>query len=397
MVATAALVLAACTEGGERSADGGTDRQVTETSTVGPHGQWRVLAEPPLSVAPRAPSVWTGEQLIIWGGTSAKGEVLASGAAYDSGTDKWSDLPPAPGVARDGHSAVWTGAEVLYWGGQGPDPTSAITVGLAYNPATKRWRELPEAPIPAAVGANAVWVDFASKMVVWACHPPTVPAESGCEAGVGTFDPETNTWTRLPGPPTGSGGPPVAVLGSTVLVLRQDISSDSGLTAQLVPFDVRTGTWGSPGEPSPPEPKGPPWQAVSGACSPPSKVPAARVAAWAFIWTGTCGGHHGLAYDRNTDAWTRSVDLPRMQAVQAVAGENEIYLFGEVPTGVDVYQYGLGENVLVHLAHPGVDVVPGSHGVWTGEELLLFNGTRGIDQPRPGAAFRPPARPRDLP
>lgn len=53
------------------------------------------------------------------------------GAAYDPSSDAWRPLPvlgPPPGGSpgRQLHTAVWTGAEMLVWGGEG-------AVGNAYG------------------------------------------------------------------------------------------------------------------------------------------------------------------------------------------------------------------------------------------------------------------------
>jgi hypothetical protein len=53
----------------------------------------------------------------------------ADGATYDPGADTWSSLPASPLLRRSGHSAVWTGTDVLIWGGgaedrHGGDPES---------------------------------------------------------------------------------------------------------------------------------------------------------------------------------------------------------------------------------------------------------------------------------
>ena len=71
-------------------------------------------------------AAWTGRQLVVWGGQAPGGnwQAAAAGAAYDPAADRWEVLPPAPIAARFGASAVWTGREVLFWGGQGgPDTT----------------------------------------------------------------------------------------------------------------------------------------------------------------------------------------------------------------------------------------------------------------------------------
>ncbi|MBA2528418.1 MAG: hypothetical protein H0V19_00390, partial [Euzebyales bacterium] len=63
-----------------------------------PMGSWRQMA--PAPIGPRAGhvAVWTGDQLVVWGGREVTGRRLprGDGAAYNPGTDRWRRLPPAP-------------------------------------------------------------------------------------------------------------------------------------------------------------------------------------------------------------------------------------------------------------------------------------------------------------
>ena len=55
----------------------------------------------------------------------------------------WSRLPPAPSPERADVIAVWSGSELLLWGGaSGPGRTDLHADGAAYNPRTKKWRVL---------------------------------------------------------------------------------------------------------------------------------------------------------------------------------------------------------------------------------------------------------------
>ncbi|KAF5407886.1 MAG: hypothetical protein Udaeo2_19570 [Candidatus Udaeobacter sp.] len=81
-------------------------------------------------------AVWTGSEMIIWGGSAGDvGAALDTGGRYDPGTDTWiptrSSDRPSP---RDSHTAVWTGSEVIVWGGF--DGTNDINSGGRYDPST---------------------------------------------------------------------------------------------------------------------------------------------------------------------------------------------------------------------------------------------------------------------
>ena len=72
--------------------------------------------------------------------------------AFDPVADHWRLLPPAPtGVA--GGLVVWTGRELISWGGGCCGDASSE--GTAFNPDSDSWREL--APSPLAAKPAARW------------------------------------------------------------------------------------------------------------------------------------------------------------------------------------------------------------------------------------------------
>ena len=83
-------------------------------------------------------AVWTGNEMIIWGGEVFNFIFFSTGGRYNPGTDSWT---PTSGVnaptARSAHTAVWTGTEMIVWGGydgttdleRGADTTRTRTVG----------------------------------------------------------------------------------------------------------------------------------------------------------------------------------------------------------------------------------------------------------------------------
>jgi hypothetical protein len=70
-----------------------------------------------------AAMVWTGQRLLVWGGqTGVPGALPAAvpshGLAYEPKTNRWSSLPRAPLKGRLDPTAVWTGRELIVWGGE---------------------------------------------------------------------------------------------------------------------------------------------------------------------------------------------------------------------------------------------------------------------------------------
>jgi Kelch motif len=112
--------------------------------------RWRPIAPFPLEAREWHTAVWTGREMLVWGGDDLIQPAFADGAAYDPKADSWRVLAPAPIAGRYRHHAVWTGDEMLVWGGKnGP---GELGDGAAYDPDTNTWRTLPESPLLAAIG-----------------------------------------------------------------------------------------------------------------------------------------------------------------------------------------------------------------------------------------------------
>ena len=67
----------------------------------------------------RHTAVWTGSEMIVWGGSKGSWvDVLNDGGRYSPAADSWTAMTmTAPPAARSGHTAVWSGGEMIVWGG----------------------------------------------------------------------------------------------------------------------------------------------------------------------------------------------------------------------------------------------------------------------------------------
>ena len=150
-------------------------------------------------------AVWTGQEMIVWGGQNQGGSWATVGR-YNPSTNSWILTPPglnAP-TKRYKHVAVWTGSEMLVWGGWGSF-VGALNDGGRYNPNTNSWTPISTVGAPAPrQSAAVVWTG--SKMLVWggalSNNSPTV-YDSG-----GLYDPAADSWT----PTSLAGAPPAATL-----------------------------------------------------------------------------------------------------------------------------------------------------------------------------------------
>ena len=108
---------------------------------------------------------------------------LDDGASYDPTSNTWTPLPfvGAP-TARASHTAVWTGMEMLIWGGASASnnqPTwPADAAGSA--PDSMQWTPLPTdgAPRPRSLH-TAIWTD--QEMLIWAGFAAGTPLGDGVD------------------------------------------------------------------------------------------------------------------------------------------------------------------------------------------------------------------------
>ncbi len=92
----------------------------------------------PAADAPAAASgqagAWTGQQLLVWGGTLGAGIDSAAGAGYRPDLDLWQIISTLNSpAARNQHTAVWSGQEMIVWGGASAG--NFVNTGGRYNPS----------------------------------------------------------------------------------------------------------------------------------------------------------------------------------------------------------------------------------------------------------------------
>jgi hypothetical protein len=185
-----AALLVLVTACGEGTAPAPSSAEPIDWSTL--EAGWSELPAPPYAAA-CATSVWTGRELLYWGGDAScqEGLVHDEGAAFDPGTQTWRRLPAAPIDGRSSAAAVWTGEELLVWGGW---KGGLRADGAAYRPSTDEWRILAESPLSARTPVAAVW--SGREMLVWG----DVSRGGGSSDGA-AYDPTADAWRTLPPAP----------------------------------------------------------------------------------------------------------------------------------------------------------------------------------------------------
>jgi Tol biopolymer transport system component len=134
-------------------------------------------------------AVWTGSEMIVWGGASING-IENTGGKYNPSADSWSATSPTS-VGRWNHTAVWTGSEMIIWGGQSGNPAnSRLNTGEKYNPGSGTWAATSTINVPTARAFHtAVWTG--GEMIVWAgLDSSSNPLNTG-----GRYNPVGDVWT----------------------------------------------------------------------------------------------------------------------------------------------------------------------------------------------------------
>ncbi len=111
---------------------------------------WRLMS-PTNAPSPRklAVGVWTGTELIVWGGYSSTNSAGNDGGRYNPATGTWTLFNTGSYTWQTDCTAVWTGSKVIFAGGQnslGLVNQSGVG-GITYNPSTGEVGTLPVAPL----------------------------------------------------------------------------------------------------------------------------------------------------------------------------------------------------------------------------------------------------------
>jgi hypothetical protein len=208
-------------------------------------GSWTLISPSPTPTARYDhTAVWTGDvtkTMLVWGGygfdSMALPDYLADGAIYDLGSSTWAGLGTAgnPPTRRSQASAVWTGMNMLVWGGV--DSTGYLGDGAKYASGT--WFPISNlAPAPRA-GHSAAWLSttLGNRMIVWG----GVNASGYLNSGA-LLDEVLLSWSSaLPTAPTARAHHSTVINGtggSKMIIWGGDVSGGTGLTDSGAIFDA---------------------------------------------------------------------------------------------------------------------------------------------------------------
>jgi len=130
-------------------------------------------------------TIWTGSEMLVWGGSDDDTNELNNGGRYNPVTDAWLSISEGTNspLGKRWHSAIWTGTEMIIWGGI--SNTGFTNTGGRYNPLTDSWITTSlGANVPSArSGHTAIWTG--SEMIIW--------SGDSSETG-GKYHPDSDVW-----------------------------------------------------------------------------------------------------------------------------------------------------------------------------------------------------------
>jgi hypothetical protein len=367
----------------------------------------------------RHTAVWTGNEMLVWGGMSGATD-LDTGGRYSPSANTW--LPTSTGAGarsgRAGHSVVWTGTEMIIWGGQ--EGAAWLNTGGRYTPATGTWSATSTGTnVPSArSGHSAVWTG--TTMIVW----------GNTDAIVGTggrYNPAADTWLTTS---TGANAPARRYNHTAVWSGSEMIVWGGGFETELNTggrYNPNTDTWlqTSTGE-NLPSPRGRHravwtgtemivWGGFTGAfnsvntggrynplsntwlpTSVGANVPSARYG-HTLVWTGTemivWGGSGttflgtGGRYDPDADTWVATSTAGQAPAARAfhsaVWTGDEMIVWGGQGQGAAYLNTGgrylPSLNAWLTISTSGDAPSPRSNhtAIWTGTEMVVWGGAVG--------------------
>ncbi|MBA2434439.1 MAG: hypothetical protein H0V54_05020 [Chthoniobacterales bacterium] len=337
----------------------------------------------------RHTAVWTGSEMIVWGGYSGVGGTTNTGARYNPATNTWTatSLTNAP-TKRSRHTAVWTGSRMLVFAGRtGDTDSTTVNTGGSYDPVSNTWTALSTSNAPAPREYHtAIWTG--TEMIVWGGYDGT--KSTGVTTG-GRYNPETNSWTA-----TSTTGAPAARYGHKSVWTGTRMIVWGGQGPNFFTYDyLNTGAVYDPVANT--------WTATSltGAPSPRS----AHTAVWSgtemIVWGGdslTTRLLNGGRYNPDTNSWRSlsTVGAPQCSVLMSTVwtGSEMIVWGGQDSTAADINtggRYNPQTDSWLPVTNPQNGGVRQEHpAVWTGAEMIVWGSYSPSTSPsNTGARYYP--------
>ena len=360
-----------------------TDISGAQAGAVGgPPDTWKELTSTPRSRAFHT-AIWTGTEMIVWGGKNGPGFTDRTGGRYNPATGVWTrtSVVGAP-LGRSNHTAIWTGTEMIIWGGGVLN--SEFDSGGRYNPLTDSWTAMTTSNAPTARAVHSsIWTG--TEMIIWGGADNKATNRTFFNSG-GRYQPSTDTWTAT----STSGAPGARGLHAAVWTGKEMIiwggGNRSGAGGSLQTF--KTGGHYNPGTDT--------WTATESADSPVERWSHRTV--WTgtemLIWGGSGDNSGGLSsgglYNPETRIWsaTSTTNAPVIGGTAVWTGtEMIIWVVGFTSTGA---RYNPVSDIWVSTTESNAPSGrQTASAVWTGTEMIIFGGNVSTTQLNSGGRYNP--------
>jgi len=355
-----------------RDAVAAMDRDYTLPKTLGGAGciddTWTATAGPPDGRHSHT-AVWTGTEMIIWGGLVGNFSRLNTGGRYTPSTDSWTTMTAANAPApRDSHTAVWTGSEMIVWGGF--ENGFLSNTGGRYNVGTNSWIATSTANAPTARYSHTA-VSTGAEMIIWGGFDGNLSNTGG------RYDPNTDSWMNISttNAPEGRESHTAVWTGTEMIIWGGE-----GEFARLNTggrYSPSTDTWIATGM---------------------ANVPSARIdhtAIWTggemIVWGGMNSGgfflNIGGKYNPDTDSWTATstANVPSARIRHtAVWTSSEMIVWGGVDESLAYTNTGgrYSPDSDTWAATGTVNAPDGRElhtAVWTGSEMIVWGSEASVN------------------
>ena len=327
----------------------------------------------------RHTAVWTGSEMIVWGGEVGLAVFSNTGARYNPSTDSWAATSTvnAPSSRAD-LTAVWTGREMIVWGGD--TPGIWFDTGGRYNPAADTWTSTSTANAPhPRQNQTAVWTG--SEMIVWGglfYDPPTTPQYVNTG---GKYNPETDNWTatNTANAPAGRDSHTAIWNGTEMIVWGGGIANSQWVDTGGR-YNPRADSWGATSALNVPTARGHHTAIWTGS----------EMIVWGgYTFTNPYQTNTGGRYNPSADSWmaTNSADAPTKRYNHtAVWTGNEMIVWGGSGCTTPMCQASAYLNTGATYnpsanswAATAMTNAPGPRdtatAVWTGSEMIVWGGS----------------------
>jgi len=341
-------------------------------------------------------AVWTGSEMIIFGGVGAgSGGRTNSGSRYDPATDTWTTIAAIGSASpRTLHSAVWTGSEMIVWGGCSQSTEFCdMSTGGRYNPLTDSW--VPTSNTGAAEARmehTAIWTG--ERMIIWGGCSVGSQGNNACTIlrdDGGVYDPATDTWQDLStvGALTGRVGHR-AVWADGIMVVWGGYNISATNTGGR--YDLATDTW----------------QPTSLVDAPEARANHTLIwtGTEAIVWGGCdislclSGDTYfdtGGRYDPDSDTWTSTdtsiAPQARSNHTAVWTGDEMIVWGGRISSGFSLNTGSRYDPILDTWTETDISESPSArsshHAVWTGSEMIVWGSGTGPGEAKSGGRYDP--------